>query len=100
MCGRYELHSHPAALALAFGLKVEPAAIPRYNIAPMTNVGIVRASAAGEREWVEVRWGLVPRWAKDLKIGSRMITAASFRQMASTNGWRCPTGASSRYALR
>ena len=38
MCGRYELHSHPAAIALAFGLAQPPDVHPRYNIAPMTEV--------------------------------------------------------------
>ena len=75
MCGRYELHSHPAAIALAFGLAQPPDVHPRYNIAPMTDVGIVRVSAVGQREFVRVRWGLVPRWAKDTAIGNKMINA-------------------------
>jgi putative SOS response-associated peptidase YedK len=75
MCGRYELHTQPAAIALAFGLAHVPALAARYNIAPMQNVPIVRLNAAGERELVEVRWGLVPRWAKDPSIGARMINA-------------------------
>jgi putative SOS response-associated peptidase YedK len=75
MCGRYELHSHPAAIALAFGLAQVPAVHPRYNIAPMTDVPIVRIDAAGRRECVNMRWGLVPRWAKDPSIGNRLINA-------------------------
>ena len=75
MCGRYELHSHPAAIALAFGLAHPPDVHPRYNIAPMTDVGIVRINAEGTREFVRVRWGLVPRWAKDPAIGNKMINA-------------------------
>jgi putative SOS response-associated peptidase YedK len=75
MCGRYELHSHPAAIALAFGLAYPPEIHPRYNIAPMQQVPIVRLNAAGERELVQVRWGLVPRWAKDPSIGAKMINA-------------------------
>ena len=35
----------------------------------------MRLSAAGERELVQVRWGLVPRSAKDPAIGARMINA-------------------------
>ena len=77
MCGRYELHTHPAALALAFGLKLPPAIAPRYNIAPMQDVPVIRLSKAGERELAQVRWGLVPRWAKDPSIGSKMINARS-----------------------
>ena len=75
MCGRYELHSHPAAIALAFGLAQPPDVAARYNIAPMTDVPIVRVAADGHRELVHVRWGLVPRWAKDPSIGARLINA-------------------------
>ncbi len=75
MCGRYELSSHPAVIALAFGLPHPPEIKPRYNIAPMQQVPIVRVNAAGERELVQVRWGFVPRWAKDPAIGARMINA-------------------------
>jgi putative SOS response-associated peptidase YedK len=75
MCGRYELHAHPAAIALAFGLEHPPAIRPRYNVAPMQDVPIVRLNAHGARELVQVRWGLVPRWAKDPSIGNRMINA-------------------------
>ncbi len=75
MCGRYELHTHPGALALAFGLSIPPSIKPRYNIAPMQDVPVVRLGQTGERELAHVRWGLVPRWAKDPSIGSKMINA-------------------------
>jgi putative SOS response-associated peptidase YedK len=75
MCGRYELHTQPAALALAFGVPFPSQMRPRYNIAPMQEVPIIRRAASGERELVNVRWGLVPRWAKDPSIGNRMINA-------------------------
>jgi putative SOS response-associated peptidase YedK len=75
MCGRYELHTHPAAIALAFGLPEPPSIAPRYNIAPMQQVPVVRLRADGTRECVEMRWGLVPRWAKDPSIGVRLINA-------------------------
>ena len=53
----------------------------RYNVAPTQEILTVRSSpdpeeaAAGEREARLMRWGLVPRWAKDLKVGYRMINA-------------------------
>jgi putative SOS response-associated peptidase YedK len=75
MCGRYELHSHPAAIALSFGLAHPPEVRQRYNIAPTTDVPVVRVGADGERELVRMRWGLVPRWAKDPSIGAKMINA-------------------------
>jgi putative SOS response-associated peptidase YedK len=75
MCGRYELHTHPAAIALALGLEHAADVHPRYNIAPMTDVPIVRVNAEGHRELVRMRWGFVPRWAKDPAIGNKMINA-------------------------
>jgi putative SOS response-associated peptidase YedK len=53
----------------------------RFNVAPTQEVLVVRASpepeeaAQGEREARLMRWGLVPVWAKDLKVGYRMINA-------------------------
>ena len=75
MCGRYELHTHPVALALAFGVSIPRAFLPRYNIAPTQDVPVIRQSTAGERELAFVRWGLVPRWAKNPSIGAKMINA-------------------------
>jgi putative SOS response-associated peptidase YedK len=77
MCGRFELHTQPAAIALAFGLAHPPEIAARYNIAPTQTIPIVRVNAAGERELVQLRWGLVPRWAKDPSIGARMINVRS-----------------------
>jgi len=75
MCGRYELHSQPAAIALAFGLAWPPELSPRYNIAPMQDVPVIRIHGEGRRELVQMRWGLVPRFAKNPAIGARMINA-------------------------
>ena len=53
----------------------------RFNVAPTQEILTVRSSpdpdeaAQGEREARLMRWGLVPRWAKDLKVGYRMINA-------------------------
>ncbi len=46
-----------------------------YNIAPTQQVPIIRLNADGERELAQVRWGLVPFWAKDPKIGKNLIDA-------------------------
>jgi putative SOS response-associated peptidase YedK len=43
----------------------------RYNIAPTQQIPIV----TGERKAVAAKWGLVPSWAEDPKIASRMINA-------------------------
>ena len=49
---------------------------PRYNIAPTQEVLAVRSDGDGNRAEM-MRWGLVPSWAKDPKIGNRMINARS-----------------------
>ena len=62
-------------------LKKVEGALGRFNVAPSQEVLTVRSSpdpeeaARGEREARLMRWGLVPRWAKDLKVGYRMINA-------------------------
>ena len=76
MCGRYTLISDISELQGQFGFMMEPADIrPRYNIAPTQQVLTVVND--GERRGELMRWGLVPSWAKDIKIGSRMINAVS-----------------------
>ncbi len=74
MCGRYTLHAHPDVIALLFGLSEVPAYQPRFNIAPTSQVLVVRRSEDAV-VGVQVRWGLVPRWAKDPSIGARMNNA-------------------------
>ena len=48
---------------------------PRYNGAPAQDFAACRLDAAGRRVITRLRWGLVPSWAKDVGIGSRMINA-------------------------
>src|SRR5574340_255718 len=52
-----------------------PDLAPRYNIAPTQRVPIVRLDGSGARELVQVKWGLVPRWARDPSIGGRLFNA-------------------------
>ncbi len=70
MCGRYALHANPEVIALAFGLPAVPTIAPRYNIAPASQVLIIRKNEAAM-----VRWGLIPRWAKDPSIGAKLNNA-------------------------
>lgn len=74
MCGRYALHASPEVIALTYGLAEMPAVQPRYNIAPTSQVLIVRQDETAAVT-AQVRWGLVPRWAKDPSIGARMNNA-------------------------
>lgn len=77
MCGRFTLRTPPAVLLEHFRLTSSPAPSPRYNIAPTQEIGVVRPTGEQQREFVGMRWGLVPHWAKDPSIGSRMINARS-----------------------
>ncbi len=75
MCGRYTLTSPATTLAASFDIGTIAELAPRYNVAPSQSVPVVRMAATGTREWVEVRWGLIPSWAKDPAIGQRLINA-------------------------
>lgn len=83
MCGRFVLISSMDALAQQFALdpvvaEASPSLHPRYNIAPTQPVAAIRLDpATGERELTHFRWGLIPSWSKDIKIGSRLINARS-----------------------
>jgi putative SOS response-associated peptidase YedK len=75
MCGRFTLTVSARLLAEIFDLEAMPDVSPRFNIAPTQPVLIVRAASNDDREAVPVHWGLIPSWAKDAKIGARMINA-------------------------
>ncbi|MBL8814726.1 MAG: SOS response-associated peptidase [Planctomyces sp.] len=93
MCGRYTLKTPASRLIELFDVLTIPTLFPRYNIAPTTMVLCIRSmrepvsetetSSSGltlssvQREAVMMKWGLVPFWADDLSIGSRMINARS-----------------------
>lgn len=75
MCGRFNLRATPAELQNFFDLFREPAVTPRYNIAPTQSTLVCRLDGDGERELVPLRWGLIPSWSKDMKIGASLINA-------------------------
>jgi putative SOS response-associated peptidase YedK len=78
MCGRYTLTSSGDELALLFDLSEIPSLPPRYNLAPTQEAAVVRVPAPGAPRHLDfLRWGLVPYWADDPKIGNRMINARS-----------------------
>ncbi len=76
MCGRYTLSISLAELQLRFAFPAADLEHPeRYNIAPTQSVLTV-VNQGQEHNLAEyMRWGLVPSWAKDISIGSRMINA-------------------------
>jgi putative SOS response-associated peptidase YedK len=83
MCGRYTSTSTLADLAEVFAVEeVRTGPLPaRYNVAPTLDVYAVAVRGRQDREkgprWAlgTFRWGLVPSWAKDPSVGSRMINA-------------------------
>ena len=75
MCGRFTLTSPVDQIQDLFEVKALPELQARYNIAPTQEVLTLRLTDEGAREAVMMRWGLVPYWADDLSIGSRMINA-------------------------
>ena len=85
MCGRYASSMDPADIVEEFELhRAVPDELPHlepdYNVAPTKEVYAVltrppRGEDVAERQLRVLTWGLVPSWAKDPKIGSRMINA-------------------------
>ncbi len=76
MCGRYTLTTPLEGLREVFLFEGAPNLAPRYNIAPTQEVPAVRLGPEdGGRRLVSLRWGLIPSWAKEASIGSRMINA-------------------------
>lgn len=75
MCGRYSETGGVPTLERYFEARADlPNYRPRYNIAPTQDAPVVVVrDGARVLEWM--RWGLIPFWAKDLKIGNRMINA-------------------------
>ncbi len=76
MCGRFTLTADPNDLREAFPwLNIPQNPTPRYNVAPTQPVAVIPND--GKQTLDYYIWGLVPFWAKDPSIGSRMINARS-----------------------
>ena len=76
MCGRFVLTANPDVIQTAFDLTSIPAQMtPRYNIAPTQPVAVITND--DPKALTFYRWGLIPSWAKDIKIGNQMINARS-----------------------
>ncbi len=75
MCGRFSLAVNLTTIAQRFGVHTAESSVwvPSYNIPPTKTVIVV--SDDGTRYLTEMRWGLIPSWAKDPSIGNRMINA-------------------------
>lgn len=74
MCGRFTLIAGPEDLREAWpGFVLPDELTPRYNIAPSQPVAVVANNGQNKVEFF--RWGLIPSWAKDPRMGQRMINA-------------------------
>ena len=90
MCGRFTLKTDPETLTETFPGFTTPGAdemAPRYNIAPSQGVAVVPNNGENSVEFFQ--WGLIPSWAKDPKIGNRMINARS-ETLAEKPSFRTP----------
>lgn len=76
MCGRFTLSQPVEALVERFQLDEIPSLEPQYNIALSQNVATVLVSQKSKKRQLKfLRWGLIPAWAKDPKLGAKMINA-------------------------
>lgn len=82
MCGRFTLTASPEQLAETFDLDEVPELAPRFNVAPSQAVATVFVPDTAEsearapaRRCALRRWGLIPFWADDERIGNRQINA-------------------------
>jgi putative SOS response-associated peptidase YedK len=75
MCARYTLSRGDQTLAEVFDLADVPHLPPRFNVAPTQTAPVVVEGPPGVRRLEPMKWGLVPSWAADPAIGSRMINA-------------------------
>jgi len=92
MCGRYATTRSAADLTALFeavdvsGGRVEV----DYNVAPTDPVPLIRMSASrGARVLDVARWGLIPSWATDRRVGARMINARA-ETVASMKAFAIP----------
>ena len=103
MCGRYVIAFGPETLVHGFSATRVVPFPQRWNIAPQSAVPVIRETREGERVAEPMRWGLVPHWAKDERIGHKLNNARaegmaekpSFRQAVRRR--RCILPASGFY---
>lgn len=75
MCGRYSVRFNNAAVQRLYNLQRDVPYDLKYNVAPTNLMPVVRQAADGTRHADRLRWGLIPFWAKEAKVGYSMINA-------------------------
>ena len=74
MCGRFNFLTHKTAVEERYGVSdIDFEIVPRYNIAPSQKIAAVIQDP--NLRLVEMRWGYIPVWAKEEKIGYKMINS-------------------------
>ena len=87
MCGRYTDTRRDKQFLVRMGIEqAEIDFVPRYNLSPTQEATIILHGESGP-ELKRARWGLIPSWAKDEKIGSSLINARS-ESLASKPAFR------------
>jgi putative SOS response-associated peptidase YedK len=74
MCGRFALTAPASTIAEIFQVDVLPDVLPRYNVAPTSDILCV-VEENGARTAQTFKWGLIPFWAKDRKIANQTLNA-------------------------
>lgn len=77
MCGRYSLTHSAEEISTRFDVEAPADFGARYNVAPTQTMPVIRGKDNGDRQCAQMRWGLIPFWAEDEKIGNRMINACA-----------------------
>ncbi len=76
MCGRFTRSIDTASVAEAFGVEeISSDLDASYNIAPTQSVAVIVSD--GKKRLIEVRWGLVPLWAKDPPYNPTLLQTSS-----------------------
>ena len=88
MCGRFVSTGSPDAVANYFDAESDVESLGQnYNVAPTHDIYGVLTDPEGTRLLRAFHWGLIPSWAKDRKIASKMINARS-ETLSTKNAYR------------
>lgn len=77
MCARYTMRVPAESVRDLFNVDEVPEMEPRFNVAPTDIMPVISNRRDGERQVRLMKWGLIPRWAKDPSVGTKMINAKS-----------------------
>lgn len=75
MCGRFVVHHSVKELVAEFQLSESETVHESFNVAPSQQVPAIVVDNRDHRNLTHLRWGLIPSWSKDHKIGNRLINA-------------------------